>query len=118
MSAKWLSSELFTYEQFIHLFPSIFGIVLCFFSKLDHYWIDWKVQTEIGGGAQPDPGHIGSAKQIANGSAALNIHFVNVLLFIAGAIFAVLDWPQCMTILPLTACVVLFCWIFYTFRQV
>jgi hypothetical protein len=108
-----MSAKLFSAEEFIHLFPSFFAIILCIISKFDHYWIDAKLQNEIGRGATPDPARITSAKQIANGAAALNIHLVNVLLFFAGAILAVFDWPPCRLVWPLAVCVVLFALIFY-----
>jgi hypothetical protein len=108
-----MSAKLFSTEEFIHLFPSFFAIILCIISKFDHYWIDAKVQNETGRGATPTAALIASAKQIANGTAALNIHFINVLLFFAGAILAVFDWPPCQMVWPLAMCVVLFAFIFY-----
>jgi hypothetical protein len=108
-----MSAKLFSADGFIHLFPSFFAIVLCIISKFDHYWIDAKIQNEIGRGATPDPARITSAKQIANGAAALNIHLVNVLLFVAGAILASLEWPSCRLVWPLAMCVMLFALIFY-----
>jgi len=106
-------ARLLSIEEFLHLFPAFFAIFLCIISKYDHYWIDAKLQNEIAKGATPDLAKIASAKQIANGAAALNIHLVNVLLFFAGAILAVLEWPPCQLVWPLTMCVVLFALIFY-----
>jgi hypothetical protein len=106
-------AKLFTAEEFIHVFPSLFAIILCILSKYDHYWIDAKVQNAIGGGATPHAGLIASAKQIANGAAALNIHFINVLLFFLGAVLAIFDWPSCLIVWPLIISLILFAFIFY-----
>ncbi len=108
-----MSASLFSAEEFIHLFPALFAILLCVISKFDHYWIDAKIQNEIGRGKTPDLAKIAATKQIANGAAALNIHLVNVLLFFAGAILAVFDWPRCMSVWPLATCIVLFGLILY-----
>jgi hypothetical protein len=108
-----MSGELFSLEQFLHLFPALFAILLCFLSKIDHLWIDAKLQNELARGKSPNLALIASTKLIANGAAALNIHIINVLLFFAGAIFAVFDWPPCQLVWPLTICVILFVFILY-----
>lgn len=108
-----MSDELFSFEQFLHLFPSLFAILLCFLSKADHLWIDAKIRNEVARGASPNQARIASAKQIANGAATLNIHIVNALLFFAGSLFAVFDWPPCRSAWPLTICLILFVFTLY-----
>lgn len=106
-------TKLFSIEELIHLFPSLFAILLCGISKFDHYWIDAKVEGQLSRGAKPQPGKIVEAQQFANGAATLNIHLVNVLLFVAGAILAVFDWPSCQVAWPLITCVLLFALVLY-----
>lgn len=98
-------------EGFIHFFPPLFAILLCFLSRLDHFWIDWKLDQELP--RDIDPSLRAATKGVANGSAAINIHLVSVLLFFAGAILAVLDWPSCLSFWPLAVCIVLFSLILY-----
>jgi hypothetical protein len=106
-------ADVFSAAQFIHLFPSFFAILLCVVSRFDHLWIDAKVRSDLTTGAAPNPPLIAAATQLANGAAALNIYLVNVLLFFAGAILAVFDWPRCQVTWPLTVCIILFAVILY-----
>jgi hypothetical protein len=106
MFAEFLSAE-----QFIHFFPSLFAILLCFLSKLDHFWIDWKLDRELP--PTINPALRAATKGVANGAAAMNIHLVNILLFFAGSMLTVFDWPWCLTVWPLVLCVLLFSLILY-----
>ena len=97
-------AELLTFEHWLHVFPSLFAIMLCLLSRFDHLWIGAKVRAGMTAEGAPDAMVI-NVQQIAGGAASLNIHLVNVFLFIAGALCAVFDWPRCTSAIPIFICI-------------
>lgn len=103
-----------TFEQFLHIFPSAFAILLCVLSRYDSQWIDHKVESEMAVSSPPAAHNlIIYVQQVANGAASLNVHIINVLLFVAGSLCAVFDWPRCLSAYPIITCIVLFALVFY-----
>jgi hypothetical protein len=102
----------FSVETFLHVFPPLFGILLCLLSALDRLWITAKVTRELSPGLLPNE-NVLQVAAIANGAAALNIHLVNVILFFAGSLLAVFDWPSCQSYWPIVLCIVMFSLVLY-----
>jgi hypothetical protein len=85
-----------SFEQTLHLFPPIFGIVLCLLSKFDNIWIDAKISTELNAAQPPPPtSAVTLTQEIANGAAGFAAYIANVLLFIVSILLAIFDWPRC-----------------------
>jgi hypothetical protein len=97
-------ADLLTFEHWLHVFPSLFAILLCLLSRFDHLWIAAKVRAAMTAEAAADAMII-NVQQIASGAASLNIHLINVFLFIAGALCAVFDWPRCVSAIPIFICI-------------
>jgi hypothetical protein len=104
-------AEVFSSQQFLHLFPSLFALLLCLMSRLDRHWIDWKLDRELPAGMDRNLRIV--AKLVANGAAALNVYVINLILFFAGVILAVFDWPRCFFVWPLLCSIVIFSLVIY-----
>jgi hypothetical protein len=101
---------LLSLDEFLRLFPPLFGILLCLLSSLDHLWIGKKIEREL---ESADMEFKSRTVRIANGAASLNVHIVNVILFVAGALLAVFDWPGCELFVPIVICIVMFAVVVY-----
>lgn len=98
--------KIFSLDLFLRTFPSVFGIIISFISWSDERYIDAKVEgdQEIRGSFEEQ---IKVIQNIANGAVALSTYVLNVLLFNAGALLAILEWPRCLIPLPLLTCILL-----------
>ena len=99
------SDEVLSFEEFLHLFPPLFGIILCVLSWADEVYINAKLRAELESEGVPD-GQILATQDIANGAVALSSYILNVLLFNAGSLLAIFDWPPCLIAGPLIACII------------